>query len=113
VCDPSTAPGLRAREVANPWHRLDALALGFLGAVAEAGVVDPGARFAVDLKAARAERGLSQMDLSRRCGLNLTAISKIESGGRDPRLGTIIKLAQGLGLPAGRLLDGLPAGVEA
>jgi transcriptional regulator with XRE-family HTH domain len=81
--------------------------------VIEAGRVHPGARFAVNLKRERAERGWSQLDLSRRCDLNLTAISKIETGRRDPRLRTIVALAQAFGIPAGRLLDGLPPGVEA
>jgi transcriptional regulator with XRE-family HTH domain len=89
------------------------LGLACLGCVAEAGGVHPGALFAVNLKRERDARGWSQMDLSRRCGLNLTAISKIERGSRDPRLLTIVKLAQAFGIPAGRLLDGLPPGVEA
>jgi transcriptional regulator with XRE-family HTH domain len=84
-----------------------------LARAGEAGRVDhPGERFAVNLKRERGMHGWSQMDLSRRSGLNLTAISKIERGSRDPRLRTIVTLAQALGIPAGRLLDGLPPGVE-
>lgn len=55
----------------------------------------------------RAERGLSQEDLGRRTGLHATAIGRIERGGREPRLKSILRLAEGLGVPPGSLLDTL------
>jgi transcriptional regulator with XRE-family HTH domain len=70
------------------------------------------------LKSARGEHGWSQDDLSRRCGLHTTAISKVERGARSPRLETIATLARALActrkgeIPAGRLLEGIPAPVE-
>jgi transcriptional regulator with XRE-family HTH domain len=66
-------------------------------------------RFGANLSRERGRLGWSQEDLSRQCGLHITAISRIERGTREPRLETIVKLAKGLGIPAGRLLDGLGA----
>ena len=50
------------------------------------------------LKAAREARGLSQRALASRVGLPQSHISKIESGGVDIRLGSLIELARVLGL---------------
>jgi transcriptional regulator with XRE-family HTH domain len=60
--------------------------------------------FARNLRAARAEAGLSQERLSALAGLHRTEISLLERGGRDPKLSTILKLAEALGLPATALL---------
>lgn len=71
--------------------------------------VSPLERFAANLKAARAERGWSQEQLSRETKLHTTAISKIEGGKRAPRFPTIVILAEALEVPAGRLFEGIPA----
>lgn len=64
-------------------------------------------RFAVNLRAARQSRGLSQEALGELCGLHRTEVSLLEREGRDPRLGTIVKLADALGVPAADLLAGV------
>jgi transcriptional regulator with XRE-family HTH domain len=53
-------------------------------------------RFAVNLKRARHARGVSQEELASRCELHRTEISLLERGGREPRLGTMLKLAAAL-----------------
>ena len=50
------------------------------------------------LKSARTAMGLSQRALSRRTGVPQSHISKIESGGVDIRLSSLIELARALGL---------------
>lgn len=70
--------------------------------------MSPLERFAANLKAARAERGWSQEDLSRATGLHTTAISKMERGKRAPRFPTIVILAEALEVPAGRLFHRIP-----
>lgn len=65
------------------------------------------ARFAANLKAARNRAGMSQMDLGRACDVHPTVIARIETEVREPRLGTITKLARGLGVPAADLMHGL------
>jgi transcriptional regulator with XRE-family HTH domain len=64
-------------------------------------------RFASNLREARAERKMSQMDLGRACDVHPTVIARIETANREPRLTTITKLARGLGVPASDLLRGL------
>lgn len=64
-------------------------------------------RFAANLKAARKDRGISQVDLGRACNVHPTVIARIETREREPRLTTITKLARGLGVPASDLLRGL------
>ena len=71
--------------------------------------MNPLERFAENLKALRTERGWSQQDLSRESKLHTTAISKMERGKRAPRFPTIVILAEALGVPAGRLFEGIPA----
>lgn len=47
------------------------------------------------------------MELSNRSGLDMAEISRLETGKRDVRLSSIIRLADGLEVPAQTLLDGL------
>jgi transcriptional regulator with XRE-family HTH domain len=63
--------------------------------------------FARRLRETRAVSGLSQEQLARRTGLHTTVISRFERGGREPRLKSILRLAEGLGVPPGSLLDTL------
>jgi transcriptional regulator with XRE-family HTH domain len=58
--------------------------------------VSPQERFAVNLRRARIGAGLSQEELASRCDLHRTEISLLERAGREPRLGTIVKLASAL-----------------
>src|ERR1700761_4365569 len=58
----------------------------------------------------RAREGLSQDGLAHTSGIHLTSIGRIERGGRVPRLTTIQKLAKGLGVEPGELVDGLDDG---
>jgi transcriptional regulator with XRE-family HTH domain len=60
--------------------------------------------FARNLRAARAEAGLSQEQLSALARLHRTEISLLERGERDPKLSTILRLADALGVPATALL---------
>jgi DNA-binding XRE family transcriptional regulator len=55
----------------------------------------------------RAREGLSQDGLAHTSGIHLTSIGRIERGGREPRLTTILKLAQGLDVEPGELTNGL------
>ncbi len=56
----------------------------------------PRERFAINLRKARQDTGISQEELGFRCELHRTEISLLERGGREPRLGTIVKLAGSL-----------------
>lgn len=50
------------------------------------------------LKAARVARGFSQRELSARAGVPQSHISKIENGGADIRMSSLIELARALEL---------------
>jgi transcriptional regulator with XRE-family HTH domain len=63
--------------------------------------------FGQRLRALRAERGISQDVLAERTGIHATAIGRLERGTREPRLKTILRLADGLRTQPGRLLDHL------
>jgi transcriptional regulator with XRE-family HTH domain len=69
--------------------------------------VQPEEQFAANLRKARNEAGLSQEQLSDLSGLHSTEISRLERGVREPRLGTIVRLARGLGVRAADLLAGI------
>ena len=64
--------------------------------------------FARNLRAERHRLKLSQEALGFRCDLNTSEVSRLERSERDPRLATIVKLAQALDIPAAKLLDGIP-----
>ena len=61
--------------------------------------------FGENLRAQRERAGLSQERLSALARLHRTEISLIERGRRDPRLSTVVRLADALGVPAAALLD--------
>jgi transcriptional regulator with XRE-family HTH domain len=64
-------------------------------------------RFAVNLRRARDAAGISQEELADRCELHRTEVSLLERGGREPRLGTMVKLATALGTTPEELCKGI------
>jgi transcriptional regulator with XRE-family HTH domain len=64
-------------------------------------------RFAVNLRRARETAGISQEELADRCEVHRTEISLLERGGREPRLGTMVKLATALGTTPEALCAGI------
>lgn len=60
--------------------------------------MQPRDRFAINLRKARQKAKVSQEELGYRCDLHRTEISLLERGGREPRLGTIVKLSGALGV---------------
>ena len=44
----------------------------------------------------RAERALSQQQLAELCGTTQSAIARLESGGRPPRIDTLLRIADAL-----------------
>jgi transcriptional regulator with XRE-family HTH domain len=69
--------------------------------------LSPQQRFAANLRRARTELGLSQEELGLRCDLHRTEVSLLERAGREPRLGTILKLAAVLETTPNALCDGV------
>lgn len=69
--------------------------------------MEPHQKFAENLRAVRADVGMSQETLGAKAGLHRTEVSLLERAERDPRLATIIKLARGLGVPVSELIDGI------
>jgi len=75
--------------------------------------MEPRDRFAINLRKARQKREISQEELGFLCELHRTEISLLERGGREPRLGTIVKLAGSLDVNPEELISGIrwqPAG---
>jgi transcriptional regulator with XRE-family HTH domain len=69
--------------------------------------VSPEKRFAANLRRLRKEAGMSQEDLADRTGLHPTEISRLERAAREPRLGTIVRLARGLDVAVEQLVSGI------
>lgn len=69
--------------------------------------------FAERLKALRTKAGLSQRELSRRSGVAVSTIRQFEYGLRQPTYGTLVKLAQGLGLSLEAFDQAAPAPAKA
>ncbi len=67
----------------------------------------PRDRFAINLRKARQKREISQEELGFLCDLHRTEISLLERGGREPRLGTIVKLASALDTTPEQLCAGI------
>ena len=69
--------------------------------------MEPRDRFAVNLRKARQSKQISQEELGFRCELHRTEISLLERGGREPRLGTIMKLCGALDTTPEELCTGI------
>ena len=69
--------------------------------------MEPRDRFAVNLRKARQTKQISQEELGFRCELHRTEISLLERGGREPRLGTIVKLSGALDTSIEELCSGI------
>jgi transcriptional regulator with XRE-family HTH domain len=67
----------------------------------------PRERFAINLRKARQKKGISQEELGFRCDLHRTEISLLERGGREPRFGTMVKLASALDTTLEQLGEGV------
>jgi transcriptional regulator with XRE-family HTH domain len=67
----------------------------------------PQERFAANLRQARTAFGVSQEELAERCNLHRTEISLLERAGREPRLSTIVKLADVLKTTPTALCEGI------
>ena len=70
-------------------------------------------RFAVNLRRARETAAISQEELAERCELHRTEVSLLERGGREPRLGTMVKLATALGTTPEALCSGIAWNAQA
>jgi transcriptional regulator with XRE-family HTH domain len=64
-------------------------------------------RFSANLRLARQAAGISQEELAERCEIHRTEVSLLERGGREPRLGTMVKLATALGTTPETLCSGI------
>ena len=65
------------------------------------------AAFGQRLREVRARVGMSQDGLAREADVHPTSIGRLERGGREPRLTTLLRLADGLGVEPGELVDRL------
>lgn len=63
--------------------------------------------FGTRVREARHARGLSQEKLAFATGLHFTYVSDVEQGRRNVSLLTLVRLADGLGVPPPALVDGL------
>jgi|GEM_PF-476625 len=57
------------------------------------------------IRALRETRGLNLHELARLCGISASALSLIETGKRDLRITSLVRIADALRTPAGRLID--------
>jgi transcriptional regulator with XRE-family HTH domain len=69
--------------------------------------MDLSEKFGDNLRRCRKRADLSQEEVGLRSSLHRTEVGLLERGARIPRIDTLIKLASGLGVPAGSLLDGI------
>jgi transcriptional regulator with XRE-family HTH domain len=66
----------------------------------------PRQEFGRQVAAARAERGLTQRELSSAAGISVTFLSEIENGKRNVSSGVLLRLSEALGIPSDDLLRG-------
>lgn len=57
-----------------------------------------------NLRRAREQREMTQEEVAERSGVHVTEVSRIEGGKRDPRVSTVQRLADAVGVPPGDLL---------
>jgi transcriptional regulator with XRE-family HTH domain len=67
--------------------------------------LDAQAQFGATVRRLRRAAGLTQEQLGERCKMDLSAISRLERGQRNPRLDTLVRLARALDVPPAALLE--------
>lgn len=70
------------------------------------------AAFGERVRTARRSSGLTQEALAEAAGLHPTFISNVERGYRVPTVPTMLRIARGLDVRPGELVDGLEAAVN-
>jgi transcriptional regulator with XRE-family HTH domain len=77
-----------------------------MAARAQDSAVDPELRaFGERVRALRVEAGMTQEGLAEAAGLHWTYVGQIERGTRNLTLKNVYRLARGLGVPPGRLVE--------
>ena len=69
--------------------------------------MEPKQQVGQNIRAERKRVGITQEALAERCDMHPVEVGRAERGARDLRVSTVVKLAQGLGVPACRLLRGV------
>lgn len=69
--------------------------------------MDAAQRFGLNLRIGRQLKGMTQEELASKVYLNRTAISRMETGNRYPRLDRVLEFAEALDVPVGDLLHGV------
>jgi transcriptional regulator with XRE-family HTH domain len=67
----------------------------------------PGGSFGANLKAIRRRRGFTREELSAQAGIDVATVHRLERGDRQPRLPTLLSLAEALDVSGSELIDGL------
>jgi transcriptional regulator with XRE-family HTH domain len=67
--------------------------------------VIPEQQLGANIRRLRRDRGLSQEALAHASELHPTEVSRLERGVREPRLGTIVRIARALRVEPARLLE--------
>jgi len=62
-------------------------------------------RFGNQVKKLRKKRGISQLILSQKSGLDLTTINEIENGNREPMLKTVWRISKALDVSMSQMFD--------
>ena len=70
-------------------------------------MASPADTFARNLRRAREKAGLSQEALADKADMHRNEISLLERGRREPKIGTVARLAKALGVTSCDLLKGL------
>lgn len=83
------------------------LALELKASGAKDGLVQPVEIFAANLRKHRTRLGLSQEGLASASGLHFTEVSRLERGKREPKLTTLVRLADALDISLSELLGGI------
>lgn len=67
--------------------------------------MDSQVQFGATVRRLRKAAGLTQEQLGERCQMDLSAVSRLERGHRNPRLDTLVRLADALEVPPAKLLE--------
>ena len=67
--------------------------------------MDAGEQFGRNLRIERERAGLTQEELAHAASVHPSEVSRLECAQRDPRLSTLLRLAEALGVPPGHLVQ--------